>query len=1099
MIERGPMEISYPRAATTAKLAPPLSAPTLVPRPRLEGLLSDVLARRLTIVVADAGFGKTTLLGTWASRAASAWYGITPDDRVLGTLVRGIVDALRLRVPALPSDIAGILAGTRGPDASDESSSARIAAATLAEVLKESLSRDLLLVLDDVHELTGAPGPTAFVESLSLQAPQPLHLVLASRTEPPLRIDRLRGQGHVLDVDAGDLRLDLDEVAALVEAAGVTGSPDTAAAIRDACGGWPAAVRLAVEAVSRAPDGHTREVLARMPRPGGRLYAYLAAEVLALEDPAVQCLVRTVAPLPRFTPELCEELGIADASALLTSLARGGIFVEPHGRGAGSYTLTTPIREYALTALPLPEDERRGVLRLAAGWLADRGDFDEALTLHVDAGNADEAIRILTEFGQQLLAGGALVALEHAFSALPDERLEGALVQLAGEVRQVRGDWDGAIACYERAVLATEPLSCGLAWRLGLIHHLRGHISEALEIYGDADETSGDSRDLALLLAWRASALWLRGDADACRDDAQRAHAVAKDAGDPQALAAAHTVLAMLAALDGDRGANDAHYLRALDYAERAGDVLQLIRVRTNRGSRFLEEGAFEEAVEELDHALRLADLAGFASFRALALTNRGEAHLRLGRLETAVADLEAARRLYEQLESRLVSYPLKKLGDVYRLRGSWALARAACEEAVRHAEEADDLQGLVPALSGLARVLAVDDPEAAKRLSDRACALGPGMGHVEALLASAWVALVRGDRDDARARAASAAAIARSRRDRAGLAEALDLEALCAEDAATRRRRFEESSAIWREIKDPIASMASTLGLALVDADQAAAAGAESALRALGAHGAISILELLAPPAASAEIEIETLGRFRVLRQGEPTPTTAWQSRKARDLVKILVARRGRPVPRDALMEALWPGEDPAHLSNRLSVALSTARAVLDPEKRYEADRFVVADRNAVRIDLGHARVDLETFSTAAADALAARTDGDADELLRRAEAFYTGDFLEEDAYEEWAIMPREEARAVYLDVLHALTEAARLAHRVDDVARYARRSLERDPYDERAHLDLVAALESAGRHGEARRAYGTYCARMEEIGIESAPFPTLDPPATG
>ena len=72
----------------------------------------------------------------------------------------------------------------------------------------------------------------------------------------------------------------------------------------------------------------------------------------------------------------------------------------------------------------------------------------------------------------------------------------------------------------------------------------------------------GEPRDVALLLAWRASAHWLRGAADECRRDATRAFAIASDAGDPQALAAAHTVLAMLAALEGDRGANDAHYLQ---------------------------------------------------------------------------------------------------------------------------------------------------------------------------------------------------------------------------------------------------------------------------------------------------------------------------------------------------------------------------------------------------------------------------------------------------------------------------------------------------------------------------------------------------------
>ena len=161
----------------------------------------------------------------------------------------------------------------------------------------------------------------------------------------------------------------------------------------------------------------------------------------------------------------------------------------------------------------------------------------------------------------------------------------------------------------------------------------------------------------------------------------------------------------MLAAVEGDRGANDAHYLRALDYAQQAGDVLQLIRVRTNRGSRHLEEGAYEEAITELDLALRLADLAGFAAFRALALSNRGDARAKLARFEEAVADLEDARELYQRLGSRMVAYPLEKLGQIYRQRGDLALARAAYEEALAQAERSGDIQGLVPALSGLARV----------------------------------------------------------------------------------------------------------------------------------------------------------------------------------------------------------------------------------------------------------------------------------------------------------------------------------------------------------------------------------------------------------
>src|SRR5262249_8726365 len=151
--------------------------------------------------------------------------------------------------------------------------------------------------------------------------------------------------------------------------------------------------------------------------------------------------------------------------------------------------------------------------------------------------------------------------------------------------------------CFARVAPASGSIHPGLAWRIGLIHHLRGRLDEALAVYERGELDGGDQRDEALLLAWEASAQWLRGDLEACRAAAERAFTVASEAGDRQALAAAHTVLALVAALDGDRAANDAHYLRALEHAEAAGDLLQVIRIHVNRSSHHLEEGAYAETL----------------------------------------------------------------------------------------------------------------------------------------------------------------------------------------------------------------------------------------------------------------------------------------------------------------------------------------------------------------------------------------------------------------------------------------------------------------------------------------------------------------------
>src|SRR4029453_6914123 len=110
-----------------------------------------------------------------------------------------------------------------------------------------------------------------------------------------------------------------------------------------------------------------------------------------------------------------------------------------------------------------------------------------------------------------------------------------------------------------------------------------------------------------------------------------------------------------------------------------------------------------------------------------LAQTNRGEAQLGLGRLDEAIAELEAAKVTYQRMGSHKVAYPLGDLGLVYRERGDLALAKGAYEEAIGFAEVSGDLQGLVPALAGLARVLAGDEPDRAAELADRALGYGAG------------------------------------------------------------------------------------------------------------------------------------------------------------------------------------------------------------------------------------------------------------------------------------------------------------------------------------------------------------------------------------
>ncbi len=1101
------------------------SQPSTIARPRLDQRLDGALERRLTCVVAGAGFGKTTLLSRWATatpRAMAAWHGLTAGDRTLTVLVRAVTQALRLCVPGLPNDLVAAVSGPRGPDTgTDEAGRAQAYAGRICAALAQHQQRELVLVLDDLEALHGAGGSVAFVAGLCRQAPDTLHVVLSSRRDPPFPVARLRGQGQVLDVSAAELAFTADETAGVVRATVGTGErpddakadlADLAADLHEITGGWPAAVRLTCEALARdeAPTRH-RATLDRLRRPGGELFDYLADEVLGAEpDDARELLVR-LAALDRFTPALADALGPDGSAPALAGLIRRGVVVDAPVRGQSWLSVNALVRE-VVGAAPAADADRRATLALAARWLEQHDQHAEALRCSLAARVDDDARRLVTRWAPQLLlAGEADTVLDAVGRVEPADRTP-SIHRIEGDARQLVGDWDGAVASYGRAAGDSALLAPGLAWRMGLIHHLRGDLDTALHVYGrgdasepalddDSDDNDDPGRltalaDQALLLAWTATAHWLRGDAEACRALADGAMTRARRSDDDRALAAAYTVLALVAAHDGDRLANDTHYLRALDHAEAAGDLLQVIRIRLNRGSRLNEEGFYDEAIAELDLAIGHADLGGYAAFKAIALGNRGEARYHLGRFDEAVDDLEAAKAIFQRLGSLLVAYPLGQAGHIHAARGQTALARAAFVEAVAVSRTSGDVQGLVPGLAGLARLLADDDPEAARAAADEAVAIGEGLGQVEALMAQAWTALAVGDRDEATAIGRRAAGIARDRRDRAGLADATEL--LAAAGPVDRAAPgLNDALTLWDELRNPLGQGRVLLALARLGGPDARARAreAERHLRRLGARRlAVEAARLASAAPPPPALAIHCLAGFAVLRSGVAVPVGEWQSRKARDLLKILIAREGRPVHRSVLLDVMWPDEDPGQTASRLSVALSTARAVLDPAKAHPPGWFLAADAQTVWLDVDHVEVDVLRFADLAARAAAERKAGPspaAIDALADAEVAYVGDAFPEDPYEDWTVSPRERARATYIWVVRTLADDSVVAGDTATAVRCYLRVLAHDTYDEHAHLGLVGAHLAAGQQGEARRAYQAYCVRMDEIGVEAAPFP--------
>jgi ATP/maltotriose-dependent transcriptional regulator MalT/DNA-binding SARP family transcriptional activator len=1066
---------------------PPTGVVQPIERPVLQELLDSAGRRRICVVIGAAGWGKSTAVASWTRDRRTAWLSCDDAEADLSRFVHSLIAALQPHVPAPVPDRP-----SRDPSGAEN---VRWATGAISDWLQRSLGEDLVLVLDDLQGLAPDGEAARVVEGLCRHAPERLHLFLVSRRELPFSLARLRGQGLVAEINAADMTFEVPEVAALLRASVGEQPRGLARRVWERTGGWPAAVHAAIELLRGVDPDQRLRVLERLTRPGERFHGYLVEEVLSCEPEWARALLNRLAAFGEVRSTVGLGLGVENAGPLV-ELTRRGLVRRSSGDGAG-WSLVRPLADYFEHGAALSSSERVTLHSRAAQECVGRGAHAQAVRHLMAAGRHSACVELLVDHGTAMVTGGQVDAVLEA-AELPPEYLADARIQrVLGHARQVRGQWAEAMECFHRAGHGHDDLEPALAWRVALLAFTRGEFQEVLAVCGRTRPAQEGSVDKTLVMTMAATALRMMGDLEGARAEAARAKAVASHDGGPRARASVYTALAMLSAAEGDRRLADAHWQDALHASEEAADdLVQMGWIRCSRATHVLDMGAPQQALIDAHIALDLGDRCENPFLTAHASTTRGKALVRLGMLDEALAAFGTAIDLFQNLGSRFLGWPLCGLGDLYRTRGQLVRARGAYEEALGLAEPGHDVLGLAAALIGLARVRAVDDLAVAHSLAGRAVALGEGLREVPAYTTRGWVDLLAGDRQGAARDAERAASAARRRRDGPGLAEALALTVLSSADPTGKLALLDEAIEILREcgchLEEAAARVVShRIGATIPDGD---AMLAEKTLRDAGvdiksrrAAGPLAVVVQFAP-----SVSIQALGSFRVMRDGVPVPKTAWKSKKARDLLKILVARR-RPVPREQLMELLWPEADRAKSGNRLSVLLSMVRDVLQPEQ--VPGEPLTTDGDAVGLDLGLVHVDVEEFLTNAEIALAAHRDGHPDAIARLAAAVavYTGDFLEDDPYQDWVTPLAEELRATYVALLQALATRLRQAGDVDGVVRYTLRLLEQDPYDEEAHLELVSVLLAAGRLGEARRRYQIYVNRMSEIDVDPCPMPRV------
>lgn len=402
----------------TTKLHIPAGRPQLITRPRLHQRLNNCVEHRLLLVSAPAGSGKTTLLSQWGQQSEwpVVWVSLDAGDNDPVHFWSYLGMALDKLAPHMARHLLPLIH-------SPQPECAEFLTAALVN-LAARIPDHFVLILDDYHCIESEEIHTALAYLLDYLPPV-MHLVLASRTDPPLPLARWRARGQLMELRAPDLRFSVDETEALLNRMiPVNLSRQAAAALQERTEGWAAGLQLAALAFQDNQQGQGQLIPAHLDIRGSDRYLvdYLASEVLHQQPEPLRTFLLQTAILDRLNPSLCEQVTRqTDSQALLEQLHRRNLFITALDR-KGHYRYHHLFADFLRDQLQRDHAAELADLHLrAAAWYEQRDQLDPAISHLLAAGRVTEAGGLIQKTARQHLMRGEAATLLNWFKALPDQ------------------------------------------------------------------------------------------------------------------------------------------------------------------------------------------------------------------------------------------------------------------------------------------------------------------------------------------------------------------------------------------------------------------------------------------------------------------------------------------------------------------------------------------------------------------------------------------------------------------------------------------------------------------------------------------------------
>ncbi len=1068
----------FPSVIVT-KVCPPHRRGDLIHRPRLVDALRAGLDRKLQVVHAPAGYGKTSLALDFVEQLgiATCWYRVEAAEADPTLFLEHVLASLRMRFPEACGETYRLLKHEGSRDL-------ELLLSSLINEMALDIDGAFLLLLDDFHHVDQAIEVNHVLATIVDYLPSNAHLMILSRRRPEkLPLAHLAAAGELAGLGWEELCFTEDEIGVLMhELFGSALKEDEHRRLRDVSEGWAAALVMAGPRLLERAETD----LQRFSTGTQALFDYLMRDVFEREPRELQYFLLATSIFDEMSPELCDVVfQRSDSAVMLRRLKSNNLFVEEVDTGVSWYRYHPLFHEFLSLQLSelLRQTDRpasaaagalqgigvdQGTLVLwhqrAAQWFAGAGSSDREVRHLLAAGQMERAAERMEAALGHLYADGRYADVVRMITAMPVSvlcahpfllhRLSGAY-EATGQLDRAIAASNQAIACFEAAGRRSD-LAEALVGR-GTWHRLAGDIERAVVDTRRALTLAEDNDTRARGLRNLGQCQIAGGDLRAAEATFQEALSCALRDGDARVIAHTHTDLSMLYQMMGDVDRGLDHALSAAGYWRELDRPGGLSLALNNLGTAYHLRGLRREAEIELREAVRQARLAGIKRIEGLALI--GLADLAADRDDFAIAESLYDRGVRLAREGRIVSlqvYGLAMWAETLRLKGDLKQAFQLLMEArtllMRRPSAFEE--ALVSQARG---TLALDRGElarAARHLDDAATrfeALGCRRETARALLYRGVVS----ERMHHRAEADRSWDLAQSQIQQHGYEGAFEVD---------------------------LARIARYRGTGIRETGQDATWDTRMPADLLSGASVDALWASIGQPPADTALMVLALGPPLVIRDGRPVDQRLWETMTARDLFFYLIERHGGATS-DELMLMFWPDSSPKRAKSALHSTLSRIRRALGKTViGVSANRYFVSRSGALVYDV-------EGFATAVRRARAADDVQAAIASLDAAVGLVRGEYLD-GVLSDWCIERRWGVEREVTQAMLALADAHMQAGHWTAAAATYQRVVERDILGEVAYQGLMRALAAQGDRASALRVYdGLEKLLARELGVDPDP----------